>query len=79
MQTLPIHKQVQCIIQISNRNEEIKDAILKQKDLLVRFLPIASLKEQKAILFQLIELYNKLNNRNINPIESDSELFTSMN
>lgn len=75
MQTLPIHKQVQCIIQISNRNEEIKDAILKQKDLLVRFLPIASLKEQKAILFQLIELYNKLNNRNINPIESDSELF----
>lgn len=75
MQTLPINKQVQCIIQISNRNEEIKDAILKQKDLLIRFLPLASLKEQKTILFQLIELYNKLNNRNINPIESDSELF----
>ena len=73
MQALPINKQVQCIIQISQRDEEIKDAILKQKDLLIYFLPFASKREQKEILFQLIELHSKLNNRSFNSIKSDAE------
>jgi len=73
-QTLPINKQVQCIIQISQRDEEIKEAILKQKDLLNHLLPLASSKEQKEILFQLIELHNKLNTRNIHQNTSEAEL-----
>lgn len=73
-QTLPINKQVQCIIQISQRDEEIKEAILKQKDLLNHLLPLASSKEQKEILFQLIELHNKLNTRNIHQNTSEDEL-----
>ena len=74
MQVLPINKQIQCIIQISQRDEEIKEAILKQKDLLIRLLPLASPKEQKEILFQLIELYSKLDNRHIASSKSDLEL-----
>lgn len=74
MQKLPINEQIQCAFQISKRNENRINAIQEQKDLLIHFLPFASKKERKKILFQIIELNNNLDIRSTNPTISKTEI-----
>ena len=74
VQTLPVAKQTQCILQISQRYEEKEYAILKQKNLLVRFLPLTPTKERKEILFRIIQLHNQLDLRATDTITSETEL-----
>ena len=56
---LPSHQQVAILYQIARREEEEIDGLLKQKTLLLESLPLASKKEKKKILLQLLEIYEK--------------------
>lgn len=57
---LPSRQQVAILYQVACRKEEEIDGLLKQKTILLESLPIASQKEKKKILLQLLELYKKL-------------------
>lgn len=60
---LPIQQQIAILLQISSQNEKEIDGLLKQKKLLIESLPLASKKERKKILFQLLELIEKLDDQ----------------
>lgn len=57
---LPSDQQVAILYQMAYREEEEIDGLLKQKNLLLESLPLASKKEKKKILLQLLELHKKL-------------------
>ncbi|WP_370860452.1 helix-turn-helix domain-containing protein [Parabacteroides faecis] len=57
---LPSHQQAAILYQIASKDEEEIDRLLKQKNLLYKSLSLASKKEKKKILLQLLELYKKL-------------------
>ena len=57
---LPSHQQAAILYQIACKDEEEIDRLLKQKNLLHESLSLASKKEKKKILLQLLELYKKL-------------------
>lgn len=60
VQKLPSRQQVAIILRLSNRNENKIDGVRKQENLLLAGLPLASKKEKKKILLQLINIYLKL-------------------
>ena len=57
---LPSRQQVAILYQVACREEEEIDGLLKQKTILLESLPLASQKEKKKILLQLLELHKKL-------------------
>ncbi|MBB4623635.1 helix-turn-helix domain-containing protein [Parabacteroides faecis] len=62
---LPSHQQVAILYRIACRDGEEIDGLLKQKALLFESLPLASKKEKKKILLQLLELYKKLSDQRV--------------
>lgn len=65
IQKLSSHQQIAIMLQVSYRNEEEIDGIQKQKNLLLKILPLASHKEKKKILLRMLELYEKLNEQSV--------------
>ena len=57
VRTLPTKQRIQVTLNITSRNEEKVDELVKQEQLLLEILPLGSKKEKKKILLQLIETY----------------------
>lgn len=62
---LPPRQRIACLLQISYRNEEATDGILKQERILQEALTGASKKEKKKIIQELICIHNRLNRLDI--------------
>lgn len=60
---LPSQQQTAILLQVACRDEKELDGMLKLERLLLENIPLASNKEKKKILLQLLELYEKLNER----------------
>lgn len=62
---LPSYLQVPILSRISTRDEDTLNVIEKQKEILIRALSFATKKERKQILFQLIVIYQKLDQKEV--------------
>lgn len=69
---LPYKERIECILNISFREEERIDGISKQEELLIEVLPLSESETRKNILLRLITLYSKLDQYKLPKIHSNS-------
>lgn len=65
VRTLPSKQRIQVTFNAASRDEETRDGLIKQEQLLLEILPLGSTKERKKILLQLIETYRYQDKANI--------------
>lgn len=65
VRTLPFKQRIQVTFNVASRDEETRDGLIKQEQLLLEILPLGSTKERKKILLQLIETYRYQDKANI--------------
>lgn len=65
VRTLPSKQRIQVTFNAASIDEETRDGLIKQEQLLLEILPLGSTKERKKILLQLIETYRYQDKANI--------------
>ncbi|WP_455592010.1 helix-turn-helix domain-containing protein [Bacteroides sp.] len=65
VRTLPFKQRIQVTFNAASRDEETRDGLIKQEQLLLELLSLESTKERKKILLQLIETYRHQDKANI--------------